>query len=180
MSDFDFKPGYAEQVQALAQAVEAVRIPRRRPPFPQPVCVRPAVDDPLRDQVSGSFGAYLVRVFWNRLGFDEHRKNAWRLEHKLVQASLFNRYTGGAFPRSWGLADLLRRARTAPRALASGGFFVKKTLGHLSGDFGEADATDTSCRCATAAISRPGQSITDEVDRAGANSHCPRISGPQF
>jgi hypothetical protein len=99
-------------------------------------------DDPLHTDVSGSFGAYVVRVLWNALGFDERRQFDWRLEHKLVQACVFNEYTGGAFPRSWGLGMLLRRGRRASLvdALAADRLFAKSTLGHLSGDRGHADA----------------------------------------
>lgn len=126
----------------LTVAIVAVDLPRRRPPFPQTVTARLSAADPLRKQLVGSFGVYTVRVLWNALQFDEHRKFRWRLEHKLVQARIFNHYLGQAFPASWGVAALVRRGLGPPLvdALLAGELFAKEALGHLSGDYGEAEA----------------------------------------
>jgi hypothetical protein len=132
-----------EWLEVLIAEIESTRLPRRKPPHPETVraCVYP--DDPLRERVSGSFGAYAVRVLWNSLGFDEHRKFRWRLEHKLVQAAVFNHYTG-AFPRTWGIDELVRQGFREPliEALRSRQLFAKETLGHLSGDWGTADSSE--------------------------------------
>jgi hypothetical protein len=168
MTEFGFPTEDLEQIEAVIREVNSLRIPRRRPRFAQPVYVRPAVDDPLREGVAGGTGAYLVRVFWNALGFDEHRKFAWRLEHKLVQAGVLNRFTGGAFPRTWGLARLLRQGlgESLLAALATGRFFVKRALGHLSGDWGSADGTARvlhDLRSGVDLVGDRGQSPADEA-----------------
>jgi len=136
----DDERAWLDQVTA---SIDAVRLPRRRLPFPETVHARLFKDDPLRKEMTGSFGVYVVRALWNALGFDEHRKFRWRLEHKLVQSRVFNRYLGREFPESWGVDSLSRQGLRRPLidALLSGGLFAKETLGHLSGDFGEADAT---------------------------------------
>jgi hypothetical protein len=127
----------------LAAAIDAVPLPRRRPPFAETVTARLREDDSLREEVTGSFGVYAVRALWNALGFDEHRKFHWRLEHKLVQAMVFNHYLGREFPASWGVDALVRRGQRERLldGLFSGRLFAKEALGHLSGDVGESEAT---------------------------------------
>jgi hypothetical protein len=132
----------------LSAAIDAVRLPRRHPLFAGHAPARLFQSDPLRKEVTGTFGAYVVRALWNALGFDEHRKSCWRLEHKLVQARVFNRYLGGEFPTSWGVSALVRRGLGGRLldALLAGKLFAKEALGHLSGDYGEAEAThDVLC-----------------------------------
>jgi hypothetical protein len=146
--DFGTSDNERAWLDDLAASIEAVRLPRRRPPFGATMPARLFQDDPLRRDVTGTVGVYVVRALWNALGFDEHRKFRWRLEHKLVQASVFNRYLGGEFPASWGVRALLRRGLgdQLHDALLAGKVFAKEALGHLSGDYGEAEATyDVLC-----------------------------------
>ena len=133
----------------IAASIEAVHLPRRRPRFAETVTARLYPDDPLRQQVTGTFGVYAVRALWHALGFDEHRKFRWRLEHKLVQSRVFNHYIGREFPTSWGVDALVRRGLHEPLvdALLARRLFAKEALGHLSGDYGESEAThDVLCR----------------------------------
>ena len=72
----------------------------------------------------------------------------WRLEHKLVQAAVFDRYVPGTWPRTWGLAGLLRAIepgslRAALAAALPEGVFIKRALDTCSGDRGAADSTRT-------------------------------------
>ena len=127
----------------VAASINAVCLPRRRPRFAETATARLYQDDPLRQELTGTIGVYAVRALGNALGFDEHRKFHWRLEHKLVQARVFNHYLGCEFPASWGVDALMRRGLGEPLldALLSGELFAKEALGHLSGDYGEAEAT---------------------------------------
>jgi hypothetical protein len=127
----------------LTAEIDAVPVPRRCAPLAEKARVRLYAGDPLREEITGSFGVYAVRALCKVLGFDEHRKFRWRLEHKLVQATVFNHYLGREFPASWGVDALVRRGLGDPLldALLSSRVFAKEALGHLSGDFGEADAT---------------------------------------
>ncbi len=142
-ADFGESREDREWLDDLTASIDSVRLPRRRPRFAAPVPARLDKDDPLRSQITGSFGVYAVRALWKALGFDEHRKFRWRLEHKLVQSRVFNHYLGHEFPTSWGVGSLLRRGLRGPLidAILSDGVFAKEALGHLSGDFGEAEAT---------------------------------------
>ncbi len=129
-------------LRGMTASIDAVCLPRRRPRFAETVTARLYQDDPLRQETTGTFGVYVVRALWNALGFDEHRKFNWRLEHKLVQARAFNHYLGCEFPMSWGCDALVRRGLGEPLvdALLSRKLFAKEALGHLSGDYGEAES----------------------------------------
>ena len=142
-NDFGLADDERSWLDDLVSKINAVQLPRRRSPFRETVVARLNVDDPLRSEITGSFGVYAVRALCNALGFDEHRKFNWRLEHKLVQARVFNHYLGREFAASWGVDGLVRRGLATPLidALLAGRLFAKEALGHLSGDFGEAEAT---------------------------------------
>ena len=147
--DFGESDDEVSWLREMAASIDAVAMPRRRPRFEETVPARLYQDDRLREEITGSFGVYVVRALWNALGFDEHRKFRWRLEHKLVQARVFNRYLGREFPNSWGVDALIRRGLAEPLldGLLSGELFAKEALGHLSGDYGEAECThEVLCR----------------------------------
>jgi hypothetical protein len=141
--DFGLADDERTWLDDLAVRIEAVRLPRRRPRFAATVPAPVFQDDPLRREVTGTVGVYIVRALWHALTFDEHRRLSWRLEHKLVQARIFDRYLGGEFPDSWGVRALVRRGLgdRLLDGLFSRRLFAKEALGHLSGDYGEAEAT---------------------------------------
>jgi hypothetical protein len=147
-ADFGLTDDERAWLHDLAARIEAVRLPRRRPRFAVTVPAPVFQDDQLRRQVTGTIGVYLIRALWHALGFDEHRKLSWRLEHKLVQARIFDQYLGGEFPASWGVRALVRRGldKQLMDGLLCRRLFAKEALGHLSGDYGEAEAThDVLC-----------------------------------
>ncbi|QEH38555.1 hypothetical protein OJF2_71580 [Aquisphaera giovannonii] len=127
----------------MAAAIDAVRLPRRRPRSDRVLKAESRPDDPLRREVVGTVGVYIVRALLGAMGFDEGRKFGWRLEHKLVQARVFNHYLGREFPASWGVDSLIRRGLADPLidALLARRVIAKEALGHLSGDYGEPEAT---------------------------------------
>src|SRR5260221_10522844 len=102
------------EVDELVRRIEACPIPRRKPRAERSVCAQLSPDDPLRHQITGASGAYLVRRLLHTLGFDEHRAMQWRMEHKLVQASVFQPYVPGALAGSWGFGALVRVAGPPP------------------------------------------------------------------
>jgi hypothetical protein len=142
-ADFGLADDERAWLDDLAARIEAVRLPRRRPRFATTVPALVFQDDPLRREVTGTVGVYMVRALWHALGFNEHRKLSWRLEHKLVQARIFDRYLRGEFPASWGVRALVRLGLgdRLLDGLFSRRLFAKEALGHLSGDYGEAEAT---------------------------------------
>jgi hypothetical protein len=148
-------------LHGMAASIDAVCLPRRRPRFTETVTARLYQDDPLRREVTGTIGVYVVRALWNALGFDENRKFHWRLEHKLVQARVFNHYLGREFPISWGINALVRRGLGEPLVdgLLSRELFAKEALGHLSGDYGESE----SARDVLSRLILRGEIPTDEA-----------------
>jgi hypothetical protein len=81
----------------------------------------------------------LTRQLLLSLGFDERRLPKWRLEHKLVQALVFNHYSPGCLPQTCGMDRLawesgLGRLRESLRERFPSGFVVKTALGDSSGD----------------------------------------------
>jgi len=86
--------------------------------------------------------AYLVHQLYNALGFDPHRVFRWRLEHKLVQALVFRRYVGAAYPRTAGLYDIAFSMadwslEEALSVIFPEGYFFKEALGDSSGAGGD-------------------------------------------
>jgi Family of unknown function (DUF6492) len=157
------------ETDALIRRIEACPIPRRTPRIDPPIHARLSASDPLREGIIGGGGAYAVRRLLSSLGFDEHRAMSWRLEHKLILASVFERYVPGALPRTWGLGSLVGALgpvslRGALAAALPTGAFIKKTLGCLSGDRGAADATRTILDVLERGddLSPPGPGLADE------------------
>lgn len=87
----------------------------------------------------GLIGRQLCKEF----GFDQPRALKWRLEHKLIQAIILNRYLPkGAVPETigaaqWALKEGLRcglRKRLVD--VQASGVVIKRTLGYASGEYG--------------------------------------------
>lgn len=101
----------------------------------------------LSDGIWGSFPVTFIRHLYRELNFDEHRVFKWRLEHKLIQALVLNRYAPGSVPATRGLDEFKRCAgnlnlRAALEAEFPFGFFLKSALGDSSGDCDTPDRTE--------------------------------------
>jgi hypothetical protein len=123
--------------------IAEARVPRRRDRFPDRVRVPTGGQPTLLHSVAGGPGAYLARVLWEAFGFDDRRTLGWRLDHKLIQATVLDHFAAGEPPRTWGLGELLRAVGRIKLtdALLTGDLFVKRAIGHMSGDSGDPDAT---------------------------------------
>ncbi len=144
-SDHLPEPDAAEIDDRIGQLAGST-LPRRTPRLEPSVRVELSEADPLWIGIHGGKGAYVVRRVLAALGFDEHRIMALRLEHKLVFAKVFERYCPGALPKTWGLGFLIGAIgpHALPELLKRGlppAPFIKATLGCLSGDYGEGDAS---------------------------------------
>lgn len=85
-------------------------------------------------ELSGHFGALLVRSIMFQLSIDENRVLKWRIENKYLQYQLFNYYSPGCMPETFGLSEVLSQKKGVQKAreLFSNGFFLKATLGDAS------------------------------------------------
>ena len=120
------------------------------------------------DGIWGSFPVTFIRHLCRELGFDEHRVFKWRLEHKLMQALVLNRYVPGTVPVTRGIAEFKRDAghvnlQAALEAEFPSGFFLKPALGDSSG---ECDTPDRNERILAACEEQsappdPGQLLSE-------------------
>lgn len=89
-------------------------------------------------------GALLVRHLYDALGFDPYRILRYRLEHKLVQASLLERYCHGCLPTTYSLSSIYSANPSLSFAellcsIENAGFLIKRALGDFSGEEGSFD-----------------------------------------
>ena len=94
-----------------------------------------SADPSLLSNLSGWIGALLVRAILRLIHIDEDHVFRWRLENKYIQYLVFNYYLSGDLPETFGLTDVLGRAKGVQKMgkLIDEGFFVKATLGDGSG-----------------------------------------------
>lgn len=88
----------------------------------------------------------IIRHLYRCLGLDENWAFRWRLEHKLVQALVFNHYCPGAIPVTRGLRRSSVPGRPTRLVLAEmfpDGFYIKPALGFASRDRDQGDQTDS-------------------------------------
>ncbi len=137
-----------EQMQAarIARAIEACPVPRRRPRPNEDIYLRLSEFEPLRAGLASTRRALPVRQLCRALRFDEEHAFRWRLEHKLVQALVVNRYLPGLVPVTRGLGRLARQYGAS--ALSQGlkqefpnGLYIKPSLGDSSGERPQKDET---------------------------------------
>jgi hypothetical protein len=88
----------------------------------------------LIQDLSGNYGALLVRTLLSQLAIDESYIFQWRLENKYIQYQILNFYAPGSMPHSIGLSELLNESEGLQRIkdLFSSGYFLKATLGDAS------------------------------------------------
>ena len=92
-------------------------------------------------------GALFVRHLLHTIGLDETRLLQWRIEHKLVQALLIDRFCHGAVPITSGVSRALAgMSRTDARRrledLRDQGTIAKSALGEAGGELGRTDRID--------------------------------------
>ncbi len=139
--------GELRLVEPVCAAIDAVRVPRSTADG-KAVVLRLSEAERLRSGNAGGSQIVFTRHLCAALGFDEHRLLDWRLEHKLVQALVVNRYRPGAMAVTRGLARLRGPAprvelRSAIAAAFAGGFYAKTALGDSSGgDYGARRSED--------------------------------------
>src|SRR5579872_6750924 len=123
----------------LVHEIDRCDAPRRRAPLDGELTLRLSDALPLLADLAASTRALLTRQLLRALGFDERRLPAWRLEHKLVQALVFNHYAPASLPATCGLDRLswgidAANLREILMARFPSGFVVKTALGDCSGD----------------------------------------------
>jgi hypothetical protein len=94
---------------------------------------------PLLPEIAATSRALLTRQAMLALGFDDRRLTPWRLEHKLVQAHVFQHYCPDSLPPTCGLDRLMQGVdvRDLRRTLGDrfpAGFVIKNALGDCSGN----------------------------------------------
>jgi hypothetical protein len=134
------------QADDIARAIEASPVPRRRPRPNGDIYLRLSEFGPLRAGLASTDRALPVRQLYRALRFDEEHAFRWRLEHKLVQALIVNRYLPGQVPVTRGLSRLARQYGAS--GLAQGlkqefprGLYIKPALGDSSGERAQKDVT---------------------------------------
>jgi hypothetical protein len=88
----------------------------------------------LVSDLSGNYGALLVRFVLFQLGIGEDQVLKWRLENKYRQYQIFNYYSPGCMPHTLGLSEMLNQDQGIQKArdLFAKGYFLKATLGDAS------------------------------------------------
>jgi hypothetical protein len=96
----------------------------------------------LSRDLSGWWGAYIIRVILHSLNIDEHRIFSFRPEHKLNQYLIFQHYFRDQMPTSYGLKRLLKENGIDYfRKKIREHFFIKAALGFGSRNKGNFDRT---------------------------------------
>jgi hypothetical protein len=145
-------------VEPLCARIDATRMPRRTADGAS-VVLRLSDAERLRSGNAGGPFIVFMRQLYDAIRFDEHRLLEWRLEHKLVQALVVNRYCPGAMPPTRGLARM--RASVPEGELRGGltaafpaGYIAKPALGDSSGGPDGVDRTESLVAAAQAAQMR--------------------------
>jgi amino acid adenylation domain-containing protein len=138
----------AAQADAIATAVAAHGDVRRTSPAEPVLTLRLSSAGSLKAGLAHprNHGALIIRHLFDALHFDETRIFGWRLDHKLVQALVLNRFCPECVPVTRGLRRELSDSstRTARRRrlleLQREGLLFKSALGEASGDRRAVDA----------------------------------------
>jgi hypothetical protein len=135
-----------DQAKETFQSIDEETCPRRRSPAPGPITILFSDSERFQEGLISTRRALAIRQLYSALGFDEHRPFRWRLEHKLVQALVLNRYCPGVVPVTRGLGRKIREV--GPAALRRSlhdefpdGFYIKPSLGDSSGEGEMCDRT---------------------------------------
>ena len=101
-----------EWATTLVKEIESVSICRRKPRYVETVWATLSSDDPLRNEVAGSFAAvWSPRGFWRQFRLDERRSCSGGSSTSFVQAAIFNLFIRAGIPEAaGGVYSLLRRA----------------------------------------------------------------------
>ncbi|MGC9949061.1 MAG: hypothetical protein ABSF64_22055 [Bryobacteraceae bacterium] len=134
-----WSPEELAEVAPLLEEIDAFAPTRPRPPVDGELKLALSDALPLLPELAASTRQLLTRQLMQRLGFDERRLAKWRLEHKLIQALVFDRYAPGSLPVTCGLDRIAWRTglgnlRVSLRDRFPSGFVVKTGLGDSSGD----------------------------------------------
>lgn len=91
-------------------------------------------DKRLLTDLSGNYGAFLIRSILHQLNVDESYVLKWRLENKYIQYVILNYYAPDCMPPTLPLSTILNQKGGIQRIrdLFSVGYFLKATLGDTS------------------------------------------------
>lgn len=158
------------QAGMMIEEIDQFAGPRRRAVKEQILTLKLSDAIPLLAGLAGDPRAVAIRQLYRALGFSEHRQLRWRIEHKLVQALVFNHYCPGVFPVTRGLSAHLRgvgrsRVRQSLQDEFPEGFYIKAALSDSSGDHEICDSTELILASIEAGQDHPipeHTAITDE------------------
>ncbi|MBB6270582.1 hypothetical protein HDF26_001009 [Pedobacter cryoconitis] len=88
----------------------------------------------LLSNLSGNYGAFIVRSILHKLNINEHHVFKWRLENKFRQYQILNYYFPDCMPKTLSFSKLLNQPNGIwqIKELFANGFFLKATLGDAS------------------------------------------------
>jgi len=135
-----------EEAAATVEAILATTALRRVAPRDH-ITIRLSDSSPFRENLSSTARALPIRQLSHLLGLDEHRPFQWRLEHKLMQALILDRFCPTEVPVTFGLGRYAagfpkQQLRAAlQRDFAQSGFYLKPAMGDSSGERAVIDET---------------------------------------
>jgi hypothetical protein len=134
-------PEEVSQTDPIRREIEACTARRYVKAATRHIQLRLSESAPWLDGLQEVSRIVLVRQLFNALRLDEHRPFGWRLEHKLVQATILDAYLPGIAPATRGLSRLaseygVEGLRSKLDELFPNGYFVKRGLSDSSGDMG--------------------------------------------
>jgi hypothetical protein len=127
------------QIEAVTAEIANCGRERRRAPLTSRLDLRLSEGLGLIEGLGGSSRALPVRQLLRALGFEEARHLRWRMEHKLVQALVLQRWVPELIPVTCGLGSLVcsHGPRGVRQFLADDfpdGYILKAALGDSSGE----------------------------------------------
>jgi hypothetical protein len=133
------------QVAEITKGIDCFIVPRRRTPGIGRLTIDLSQAELLRNNLCE--GSFFIRQMYQALNFNEDQPFNWRLEHKLVQFLVLNRYCPDSVPVTRGLG--LQTQYWGPEAIRRklseefpGGFWIKEALGCSSRENGKSDRTE--------------------------------------
>lgn len=129
----------SSEILPLIQQIEAFPEPRRRATLEPEIELSLSAAIPLLPALAASTRGLLTRQLLHMCGFDERRLGKWRLEHKLIQALVFQHYFPASLPRTYGFCRLQQATGAAglrqilPARFPTG-FVIKPALGDSTGN----------------------------------------------
>jgi hypothetical protein len=129
----------ASEILPLIQQIEAFPAPRRRTALEPEIELSLSAAIPLLPGLAASTRGLLTRQLLRVCRFDERRLGNWRLEHKLIQALVWQHYFPASLPRTYGF----NRATQAIGAASlrqilpiqfPTGFVIKPAVGDSTGN----------------------------------------------